>query len=113
MYLFQFPTQSNRASWHFTGQLIDENDDPIDLTDMVLTIGVYDKDGCLKLTGSTDDGRITYLDATTGTFDWVFTDTEMRGLCRGTYSTGLIMSDGANVTQIGTGPLPVIDGNVP
>jgi hypothetical protein len=91
--------------------LVDEDDNPLDLSEMSMVVGVYDKDGCEKLTGSTDDGKITYVDD--GTFDWVFTDTEMRGLCKGTYSVGLTLSDGTNVTQIGTGSLPIIDGFVP
>jgi hypothetical protein len=113
MYHITFPQQSNRASWLFIGLVTDLDDDPIDLSACSMVFVVRGKNGGPSLEASTDNGKITYVDL--GTFRWFFTLEEMRGLCAGTYDTGLTLTndDGTQTIQLSVGPLPIVDGVVP
>jgi hypothetical protein len=112
MYHITFPQQSNRAGWIFVGQISDLNDNLLDLSSLSLEFAVRDKDGCQRLFASTDNGKMTVIGL--GLFRWAFTKNEMRGLCRGTYDTGMTMADANDQTvQLSVGPLPIIDGNTP
>jgi hypothetical protein len=113
MYSVAFPEQSNRASWAFIGLITDLDDNPIDLTGLTLVFSIRDKNGCPRLTATTDDGSITLLDI--GQFRWFFTLQQMSSLCVGTFSCGMTLetADQSQTVQLFTGRLPVIDGNVP
>jgi hypothetical protein len=128
MYQVTFPQQSNRASWAFVGLITDTDNNPLDLTGMGMVFSVraktsnspqsyypqsYSDPGAVSLFASTDNGKITFI--APGTFRWFFTLDEMRGLCPGTYDTGLTLTsvDGTQTVQFFIGPLPIIDGIVP
>ena len=124
MYHVAFPPQSNRASWVFIGLISDLDNNPIDLTacSLVFQISPPRRDGSGygdnsnargSLTASTNNGKMTIIDL--GTFRWFFTLDEMRGLCPGTYDTGLTLTndDGTQTVQLSVGPLPITDGVVP
>ena len=113
MYHVTFPAQSNRASWVFIGQVMDLEENPIDISACGLVFQVSDKGCGPRLTASTANGKITYVDI--DKFRWFFTLDEMRGLEPGTYDTGLTLTndDGTQTIQLSVGPLPVVDGVVP
>ena len=113
MYHVTFPSQSNRASWVFIGEVMDLDESPIDISDCSLVFQVTDKDGGPRLTASTDNEKITHIDL--GKFRWFFTVDEMSGLEAGTYKTGLTLTndDGTQTIQLSVGPLPIVDGVVP
>jgi hypothetical protein len=112
MYQVSFPAQSNRASWVFIGEVLDLDNEPIDISACSMVFQIDDKDHGPRLTASTDNGKITYID--TGKFRWFFTVDEMHGLEPGTYETGLTLTndDGTQVIQLSVGPLPIVDGVV-
>lgn len=114
MYHIAFPTQSNRASWTRSILVTDFDDNPIDLTGCSIVIAVSDHCGVQRLVASTDNGKITIVDL--GIFQWFFGSDEMRGLCLGTYDTGMVLwrdDDPSDKRQLSIGPLPIIDGVVP
>lgn len=113
MYHVAFPTRSNRASWAFIGLVTDLDDNPIDLTTFSLVFQISDNNGCPRLNASTANGKLTII--ALGMFRAFFTVGEMRGLCTGTYQTGLTVTtaDGSQTEQLSVGPLPMIDGIVP
>ena len=112
MYHAQFPPRSNRASWRFTGLVTDLDDNPIDLSTCSLVFQVNDKNGCPRLTASTVNGKLTLLGI--GIIQVFFTVTDMRGLCTGTYQTGLTVTndDGSQTEQLTVGTVPVVAGVV-
>jgi hypothetical protein len=112
MYHVSFPAQSNRASWVFLGEITDLDNEPIDLTACSMVFQIDDKDGGPRLTASTANGKLTYVDV--GRFRWFFTVDEMHGLEPGTYETGLTLTndDGTQTIQLSVGPLPIVDGVV-
>jgi len=113
MYHINFQPQSNRASWVLIGELKTTDGDLFDLTGCAMVFQISDIDGGSRLTASTDNGKITYIDV--GRFRWFFTRDEMRGLEPGTYDTGLTLTndDGTQTVQLSVGPLPVVSGVVP
>jgi hypothetical protein len=113
MYHVTFPTQSNRASWSGVGLITDLDDNPVDLAGCSMVLAVSDHCGVQRLVASTDNGKLTIVDL--GTFQWSFTRDEMRGMCLGTYNTGLTLTndDDTDTVQLTIGPLPIIDGVVP
>jgi hypothetical protein len=110
MYQISFPPTSNRASWAFTGQITDLEDNLLDLSALSLRFEVRDQDGCLKLDASTGNGKLTIVG--TGLFQWNFTREEMGGLCAGTYQTGMTMANDTDTMQLSVGPLPIVEGVV-
>jgi hypothetical protein len=112
MYHVTFPQRSNRASWAFTGLITDLDDNPIDLSACSLVFQVGDRHERSQLTASTANGKITIV--ALGIFRVFFTLAEMKGLCTGTYQTGLTVTndDGTQTEQLTVGPLPIIDGVV-
>jgi hypothetical protein len=113
MYHVTFPARSNRASWGYVGQITDMDDNLIDLTGTSIVFQISDKDGCPRLTASTENGKLSVVGL--GMFQWFFTLQDMQGLCLGTYQTGLTLTtaDGQQTEQLSVGPLPIIDGVVP
>jgi hypothetical protein len=113
MYQVSFPPQSNRASWVFIGEITDLDNDPINLTDCLMTFQISDRQGVMRLVASTNNGKIVYIDV--GKFRWFFTVAEMHNLEPGTYNTGLTLvnDDGTQTIQLSVGPLPIVDGVVP
>ena len=129
MYRISIPAKSNRASWVFTGLVTDLEDNPIDLTNCALVFqirspregaqgyghfgGFSDNYPGASLMASTANGKITIV--ALGTFRCFFSLQDMRGLCPGTYDTGLTVTsvDGTQTVQLAIGPLAIVDGVVP
>lgn len=112
MYQISFPPISNRASWIFTGEIMNSADNaPLDLTGLTFVFEISDQFKCPRLQASTSNGKLTVVDI--GIFRWEFSEAEMRTLCAGTYNTGMTMSNGTQTTQLSVGPLPIVDGVVP
>jgi hypothetical protein len=113
MYDVSFSPQSNQASWVFIGMVTDIEDKPIDISACSMVFAVREKRGGQRLVASTDNGKITY--PSMGVFRWFFTESEMNGLCSGTYDTGLTLTndDGTQTVQLSVGSLPIVDGVVP
>ena len=114
MYHILFPPQSNRTSWEYYVKATDPDDNPIDLTGCSAVFAVNEKNrGHQRLVASTANGKITFPDI--GIIRWFFAEGDMRGLCAGTYETGLVLTsdDGAQSFQFSVGPLPITDGVVP
>lgn len=110
MYQISFPPTSNRASWTFTGQISDLDDNLLDLSALSLRFEVRDQDGCLKLDASTDNGKLTIVSL--GIWQWTFTKDEMGTLCPGTYQTGMTLASDTQTVQLSVGPLPIVEGVV-
>jgi hypothetical protein len=125
MYNGNISTASNRADWQETIALADQDTgDPIDLSLARITMTVrplrrspgYFTDyfyGPMlpvdaSLTGSTDTGEITVVDA--GTFQWLFPFTRMASLCQGEYQIGVRISQDVRVTQLVIGTVTVFEG---
>lgn len=114
MYDVSFNPQSNQASWVFIGMVTDLEDKPIDISACSMVFAVRERrGGGQRLVASTDNGKITY--PSLGVFRWFFTESEMNGLCSGTYDTGLTLTndDGSQTVQLSVGSLPIVDGVVP
>jgi hypothetical protein len=107
-----FPPTSNRATWIFTGQIMDASDNSLlDLTGLTFVFEIRDQSGCARLQASTANGKFTII--STGLFRWEFTESDMRTLGYGTYDTGLTMANADQTVQLSVGPLPIVDGIVP
>jgi hypothetical protein len=115
MYDVSFSPQSNRASFPYVGLVTDYEDNPIDISACSMVFAIREKkSGSPRLVASTENGKITYI--ALGVFRWFFTESEMNGLCAGTYETGLTLTPNDNpddTRQLSVGPLPIVDGVVP
>lgn len=119
MYTGQIDVISNRATWiSDTYEVVDEDDGTtIDLsnvllsTDIVVTIRGntsgqfcdYDNSAssyCVVATASTDNGKVTIPGPG---FEWRFENTDLSGLCAGTYIVG------AKVTYTTNGTVNIVD----
>lgn len=109
MYTGALPTTSNRETFDQSFQLNDnDTGDLVDLTDVSITFEIKDKEGCVKLTASTDDA-ITIV--STGIFEVIFTDTQMKTLCAGEYDIRCRYTDSDDkVHQLIIGSMAVVDG---
>jgi hypothetical protein len=112
MYVGPLPPVSNRASWSFSREVVDDDTgELVDISALSFTLEVRDtRQGCIVLSASTDNGKIT--NPSTGLFTALFTRDEMAALCADTYDVGVTISDGDDVTQFIIGTLPVLDGVV-
>ena len=105
---------SNKAHWIEPWSVTDHDNDPIDLTNATFSIGIYDQQKSLVLSGSLADGVFELVSSPDNNeFKWTFSDTQMRGLCGGKYNIGVTITISSVVTQIMTGELLVYDGFVP
>jgi hypothetical protein len=114
MFTGQLADISNRATWlSDTVELVDDEDgSTIDLasTDYTVAISVYikDQDGCRRLTGSLDDGRVV-IDGPG--FHWQFEDTDLRQFCAGTYKCGVKVTINGFITDLIIGTVAIVEGN--
>ena len=105
---------SNRATWILDWTVVDTDDEPIDLTSATFSMGIYDAQKSLVLSGSTADGVISLITSDDNNqFRWTFSDTQMRALDPGSYKVGLTIEIASIVTQLFTGDLSIYDGFVP
>lgn len=110
MYDIKFATVSG-SDWTEVIEAIDDNTNlPLsDIDTALIELQVNDRQNCLVLSATTDDGSI--VRPATGTFQWQFTKEQMSGLCVGvTYRVGCRMTNGAGTTALFTGDLAYIDG---
>ncbi|MEV5054679.1 hypothetical protein MRBLRH13_000260 [Agrobacterium radiobacter] len=112
MYDAQLPPVSNRADWIETIELVSEDSEEIitDLSDITMVIEVRDRDRSRCLSGTTEDGHITFMGF--GVIQWRFTREEMTQLCAGTYEIGITVKRDGITEQELVGSVPVIDGVV-
>ena len=113
MYDISFAPLSNRASWEFLAELVDEAGDPIDVTGCSIEFQIADRHGWKRLLATTGNGKIVHVDV--GKVRWNFTVDDMRCLEPDTYQTGFTVTndDGTQARQLSVGPLPIVDGVVP
>lgn len=102
-----FAPVSNRATWTDSYQLTDADDG--DLIDLTGIDGITVEIRSASLTATLGSG-VTVTGA--GTFEWTFTETQMRTLCPGTYKVACVAEDGDESEQIFIFDLPVLDGGV-
>lgn len=109
MYQAQF-SATDDAAWGQAIELIDATTNLAlaDAADASFALEVKDC-GSAVLTASTDAGTIEKPED--NILQWVFTASQMAGLCAGkTYSVGLTMTTAPGVHQLLVGSLAVIDG---
>lgn len=108
---------SNRATWRSqVYELVDEDDDTTtDLTavvvlDIVVTIGGIEQNcRCGPfVTASIANGKVTVPGPG---FQWQFEDTDLSGLCAGTYRVGAKVTMDGFIVDLIIGDLTVIEGN--
>ena len=121
MYTGQFATISNRATWASpTCELVDDQNgtttdltDPALTVDIVVTIGTL-LDGCCNYpnvalaTASIANGKVMIPGPG---FHWIFEDTDLSGLCAGTYKFGIKVTIDGSIKDIVIGTIAVLEGN--
>jgi hypothetical protein len=127
MYVGQVDTISNRATWASeTYELVDDQDGTtVDLTDPSLTVDIvvtirgrsngswYDYNGVDSIysvlaTASLANGKVTIPGPG---FQWQFEDTDLSGLCAGTYKLGAKVTINGFINDIIIGTIAVLEGN--
>jgi hypothetical protein len=110
MKIGSFDAVTNRETFQTERQIIDiETGEAIDLTGASLVFEICDP-GCRtpRLSVSTDDGGIVFLDAYT--YQVTISEARMSGLCAGTYDVYLKCTRDDFTAQIIAATLPVLDG---
>jgi hypothetical protein len=113
MFIGPLNPTSNKATWSVLYQLVDaETDEAIDLSGAdEITVQVRDQRSCSPvLSGSLSGGQVSLVD--TGTFQWVFSASQMSALCANTYDVGCTIEQDGQTVQILIGTLPVLNGVV-
>lgn len=112
MYTGTMAPVSNRASWNFECEVVDdETGDLADISTLSIVLEVRDPLTCRTvLSATTDNGKIT--NPTTGKFVASFTRDEMASLCSRTYEIGATLADTDDTAQFIIGTVPVLDGVV-
>lgn len=80
----------------------------IDFTGAYIEVEVKDRDGCKKFEGTTDNGKITILDA--GRFQMVIPAATMQCFCAGQYQWGGLFELNDEQEALFTGNFNVKDG---
>lgn len=103
---------SNQADWIECYELVDDDTgdliDISDATEIVVEIKDCPNGRHARLTSSLEDATVSHV--STGIFQWVFTASQMSGLCAGTYDVRARITKDDIVTQLFIGYLPVLDG---
>jgi hypothetical protein len=112
MYVGSLPPISNRASWLFSSEVVDdETGELIDLSGLTITLEVREQAcGRTVLSATTGNGKVTT--PSMGLFSASFTRDEMAALCAQTYDVGATISDDTDTAQFIIGTVPVLDGVV-
>lgn len=112
MKIVNLPAVTNREDFELFIRLRDADDgteiEPVDGDEFVFDI--KDVNNCIRLSGSTDNGKITVIDDTVVRV--AFTRLEMSALPAGSYSYGFTFSRDDETAQPLIGALPVRDGVV-
>lgn len=115
MYTGQVDVISNKATWRSqVYELVDEDDDTTtDLTtiaalDIVVTIGGIEQDFGPYVTASIANGKVTVPGPG---FQWQFEDTDLSGLCPGTYCVGVKVTMDGFIVDLIIGDIAVLEGN--
>lgn len=101
----------NSDDWIECFKLIDtDTGEPFDITAATEIIVEILEPRCsgARLTAKLSDDTVEHVE--TGVFQWTFTDTQMNGLCPGTYNVRARITMDDIVTSVLIGSLPVIDG---
>ncbi len=110
MYQGSIAPVSNREDWVVQSPLIDDDGSEVTLTGATMNVWIC-RQGyptSALLSGSTDDGKITF--PTTTTFQWAFDPDDMAVLCAGTYDIYLRIIIDDVTTQILAGTVPIVEG---
>jgi hypothetical protein len=101
--------QSNKADWAFDVTATDaETGEAIDFTGAEVAFMVKDQSRCTVLSATTDaDDGITI---STTTISVRFDDSDMNGICAGSYNVGMIYRLNDETAQIFTGTVTIFDG---
>lgn len=102
-------SQANNADWKTQFEFTDgETGDLIDFTGAVIDIEVRDLDGCLRISGSTGDGKISIVGA--GVFELDIPASEMCRLLPGSYQIGAVYGLNGETISLFTGTLTITSG---
>lgn len=113
MYTGQVAVISNKATWLSpVVELVDDEDDTTtDLSavaDLDIVVTIKDLQGCTRATASIDNGKVSVPGPG---FQWQFEDTDLSGLCAGTYQLGVKVTMADFKTDAIVGTIAVIEGN--
>lgn len=102
-------TATNNADWNMQIQVNDADTDAlVDFTGASIVVQVKDQNKCVVLDGSTANGKVTL--PSTGVIEWLFPESEMDGLCVGSYKVGGVYELNDEVVSLFTGDLTIVDG---
>lgn len=100
---------SNRETYIQDMQVLDENDDPIDVTGATIVFEMRERtDTSAVLSADTDDG----ITISTTTFTIRFEVDDVRDLEAGEYEVGITIEMDGDTTQLVAGSISVVDGVV-
>lgn len=111
MYQTQQWVATDDADWGVAIVIIDDStNEPMDISAATTTFALNVSEcGTSVLSASSDEATITKPDD--NTIQWVFTASQMGGLCPGTtYDVGLTMTTVTGTQQLIVGTLAIIDG---
>lgn len=113
MYTGQAAVFSNREDWKFVPYSVEDDDtgELVDLTSTDIVAEVSDQSGCMLLTGSTDDGKITLVES--DTFQILFPRVSVTSICPGTYNVGVTVENAGMTISLIIGTIAVLNGGVP
>lgn len=109
MYTGSLAPFSNREDWEIDGTLVDDDGADVTLTGSSMVFYLT-KPGrsTAELTGTTDDGKITF--PTTTSFQIAFAVDDVSSLCAGTYDAYLRVTIAGVTTQLIAGSMQVTEG---
>lgn len=112
MYVGALSPVSNRASWNFECDVVDDQTgELVDISTISIVVEVRYPECCRTvLSATTANGKVT--NPSTGKFIAAFTRDEMAALCPRTYEIGATLADADDTAQFIIGTVPVLDGVV-
>lgn len=110
MYTGSLAAVSNQQDWRESSPLLDDDGEEITLTDATFEMYICCQNDSKNsvLTATTGNGKITLLTPTT--FQWWFTQENMKDLCAGTYDVFMRVTIDGIVEQLMSATVPVVEG---
>lgn len=113
MFTGQIDTISNKATWiSDTIELYDDADNTTtDLSAILpldIEVTIKDQDGCQRALATIDNGKVFVPGPG---FYWRFEDTDLSGLCAGTYRLGVKITYNDTIIDEIIGTIAVLEGN--
>lgn len=95
--------ETSNRDWNYEFTVSDEETgDPIDLTGAFIAMSITDRDGCQRISATTDNGKITIVSLGIITLAIPYSETN---LCAGTYEIG-------GYYQLNGDTLDLIEGSI-